>query len=430
MAKKVEEKKKEVTSTPKSTKSTKTKKDTVKKIVKEEVKPVVEKKVEKVKPVVESKDEELLLDNKTNGKGILIFVGIICLALGVLGGILFGKQLSKKDKKTEKEVVTQIEEKIEKVYSCEFNSDDAIVSLNEDNMVSNLELYQTLKDDYGIQSLINIIDKKILEKKYPDELNNAKNEAKATIKQLEDAYKDELQQAIQYYTGYQTVDAYQDYLYVAYLQNLAVEEYVKKQFDENDIKKYYDEEIVGDIKLRHILITPETSSDMTDAEIKAAQDEAKEKIEAIISELKNTNAKDIENKFIELAKEQSDDKTTKNNGGSLGFVNKGTLSEYYENVINEAYKLKDGEYSTKVIETTLGYHVVLRTESKEKDTLENVKDTIIETLVTEYMNNNGEAIVNYMDNVRKEAGMKFNDKNLETKYNTYINNLIKSYKQN
>lgn len=417
MAKKADEKKKEGIST---SKSTKVKKDTVKKTVKEKNEPIIEK---------EKQNEELLFEKKTKSNNLLILVGIICLGLGLLGGVFFGKQLNKKDNNTEKEIVKEVEEKIEQVYSCEFNSDEAIVSLNDNEMVSNLELYQTLKDDYGLQSLVNIIDKKILEKKYPDELKNAKDEAKATIKQLQEAYQDELEQAIQYYTGYQTIDAYQDYLYIAYLQNIALEDYAREQIDEDDIKKYYDEEIVGDIKLRHILITPVTSSDMTDVEIEAAQEEAKEKAEAIITELKQTSKEELENKFIELAKEQSDDKTTKNNGGSLGFVNKGTLSDYYENVIDEAYKLKDNEFSTKVIETALGYHVILRTESKEKDSLENIRDSIIETLTTDYLNSNAEVVITSMDNLRKEAGMKFIDKNLEKKYNSYINDLIKAYKQ-
>lgn len=425
MEKKIEEKKKGKASVSKTTK------ETVKKIVKKEVIPKEVSK-EKVEEVIKEDKIEVQTDNnkKGNKKIIIALVCVLCLGLGIGGGILIDKQLNKDKKATpEKEIVKEIEEKIEKVYSCEFDKDDAIVSFDNIDMISNLELYNKLKSDYALQSLINIIDKRILEEKYPDELDNAKEQAKETMKQLENAYGDELEQAIQYYTGYQTADAYQDYLYIEYLQNLVVDEFAKKQINEKSIKDYYDKEIVGDIKVRHILITPVTTSAMTDAEIKAAKDEAKEKAEAIITELKKTDKDKIESKFIELAKEQSSDKATKDNGGSLGFINKDTLSEYYENIVDAAYKLKDGEFSTSVVETTMGYHVVLRTESKEKASLEDAKEQIVEKLVNNYITSNGAAIINAMDNIRKEAGMKFNDKELEKKYNTYIKDLIKTYSE-
>lgn len=373
--------------------------------------------------MVEIKKDKNISVNKT------IIASIICLVVGVVGGILVGKQLNKKDPEVEKEIVTEIEEKIETVYSCEFNKDNAIVTFNDEEMISNLQLFESLKSDYALKSLIDMIDKKILEEKYPDELKNAKSEAASTMKELKNNYGDELEQAIQYYTGYATADAYENYLYIAYLQDLAINDYAKSQITEKDIKKYYDEEIVGDIKIRHILITPKTSSDMTDSEISAATKEAQEKVEAIIAELGKTDKNNLEDKFIELAKEQSEDKATKNNGGSLGFINKDTLSEYYENVVNAAYSLKDGEYSTKVIETAMGYHVILRTESKEKESLENIKEQIIETLVMNYINNNSVAVINSMDSLRKDAGMKFNDKDLEKKYQEYIQELIKAYSQ-
>ena len=101
-------------------------------------------------------------------------------------------------------------------------------------------------------------------------------------------------------------------------------------------------------------------------EKKEAENEAKEKINAIITELKNTNKEDVKAAFASLARENSNDESTKDNGGSLGFINKNTLSSSYDELVSAAYNLKDGEYSTSVITTELGYHVILREETKEK----------------------------------------------------------------
>lgn len=309
------------------------------------------------------------------------------------------------------------------------NGDEAVVTLKDDSKISVNELYEELKNDYALQTLINLIDKSILEKEYPDDLEDATKSAESTIKQLEVAYGDDLEQAIQYYTRYQTVDAYKDSLYISYLQNLAIEEYAKKQIDEKEVEKYYKDEIVGDFKISHILITPDVTSDMTDAEKKVKETEAQALVDTIIAELKKTKKDNLEERFSELAKEYSKDSTTKDNGGSLGFVNKGTLSSAYDEVIDAAYKLKDGEYSAKVITTELGYHVILRTESKEKDSLENVRDSILETLASEYLTNNTVANIKAMQELRKKYDMSIVDSELQDQYATYVQNLINKYTQ-
>ena len=218
-------------------------------------------------------------------------------------------------------------------------------------------------------------------------------------------------------------------MYINYLQNLAIQEYAKKQIDEKEVEKYYKNEIVGDIKISHILITPEVTKEMTDAEKKTKEEEAKKTVNTIIAELKKTKKDTIETRFSELAKEYSKDSTTKDNGGSLGFINKGTLSSAYDEVIDTAYKLKDGQYSTSIIETELGYHVILRTESKEKDSLENVRDSILETLTDEYLKANTVTNIKAMQELRKEYDMSIVDSELQEQYANYVQNLINTYTQ-
>ena len=304
------------------------------------------------------------------------------------------------------------------------NGDEAVVTLKDGSMVSVNELYEAVKDDYALLSLVNLVDKKVLEKEYKNKIEEAKKYAENNIAQLESYYGDQLVDAIKQNTDYTSIEGYQEYIYISYLQNLAIEDYCKDQITEKQIKKYYEKEIVGDIKVSHILITADVTDDMTDEEKKNAETEAKDKIDAIIAELKKTDKKEIAEKFAELAKEQSMDESTKENGGSLGFINKDTLSSEYDELVTAAYNLKDGKYSTKVITTELGYHVVLRTETKEKAALEDVKEDITETLASEYLAENSVAAVKALQEIRKDYELEIVDNELKSQYAAYMQNLL------
>ena len=100
---------------------------------------------------------------------------------------------------------------------------EAVVTLKDDAKISVNDLYNKLKDQYGLEALISMIDKMILEDKYSSDLDAAKESSESTMTQLKDAYGDDLLSAIQYYTSYNTLEDYQDSLYVSYLQNKAID---------------------------------------------------------------------------------------------------------------------------------------------------------------------------------------------------------------
>lgn len=309
------------------------------------------------------------------------------------------------------------------------NGDEAVVTLKDGSKISVNELYESVKNDFALQAMVNLVDKKILEDSYSDKVEEAKKYADDIMTQYESLYGDQLLSLIQQQTGYQSLESYKDSIYVNYLERLAIEDYCKKQITDKEINAYYKDEIVGDIKVSHILISPKTTDDMTDEEKAAAETEAKEKIEAIISELKKTNKNDVADKFAELAKEQSQDESTKNNDGSFGFINKNTLSSAYDELVSAAYKLKDGEYSTSIITTELGYHVILRTETKEKASLEDVKEDILETLGAEYLEENQVSAVKALQEKRKEYGVEIVDSELKAQYAELIQNQIAAYQE-
>ena len=313
------------------------------------------------------------------------------------------------------------------------NGDDAVVKFKNGNMISVNDLYNEVKDDLALKSLINMIDTNILEKEYKDEIENAKDYADSTIEGMKEQYGDEetLLQAIQYYTGYATIDAYKESIYLSYLQNLAIEDYAKDQVTDKEIKKYYEDEVYGDVSINHILITPDVKEDATEEDKKKAEEKAKEKAEDLIKKLNEAkkNKEDVSKVFGELAKENSKDDATKNKKGSLGFVNYGTMSSEYDALLDEAYKLNDGEYSKEVITTTLGYHIVYRVEIKEKTSLKDSKKSIVETLSQEKLANDKTLAIYALKNLRNKYGVEITDDELQKQYAAFIQNSIASAQQ-
>ena len=214
-----------------------------------------------------------------------------------------------------------------------------------------------------------------------------------------------------------------------YKRNLAVKDYAKDQISDSEVEKYYNENIKGDIQVSHILITPEVKDDMTDDEKEAAEKKAKEEAEKLIKKLQK--ADDVTKTFKSLAKKNSDDEATAEKGGNLGYINTDTLSSDYGTFADEAYKLNDGEYTTEPVKSNLGYHIILRTKSKDKAALEDVKDSIVTKLSEELISNDATISVNALQSIRKKYGMEIVDSELNKQYSNYIQNaLAKAVEQN
>ena len=266
---------------------------------------------------------------------------------------------------------------------------------------------------------------------YKDYKDTASKNAQAYIDAFIEQYggKDKFLEALQSQTNYQTIDAYQNYLYLANLQSHAIEEYAKTKITDKEIKAYYDDEAIGDMEINHILITADVKDGAKDDEKKKAEEAAKKTVNEIIEKLKTAkkNKEDITEVFTKLAKEYSKDDSTKDKGGALGKINLGDLDSKYDELLNSAKKLKDGEYSTSVITTELGYHVILKVKSYEKDTLDNLKNKIVETLADRYITKNKNSIgLNALQHYRKEYGMEIQDDEIKKQYSNYIQNSLAS----
>lgn len=308
------------------------------------------------------------------------------------------------------------------------NGEEAVVTFKNGDKISANDLYNELKDKYALDATISLIDTKILEKEFKDDVDEAKSYAKETIDSMKKTYdgEEKLLEAIQYYTGFSTIEAYQDFIYLNYLQDKAAEGYAKVLVTDKQVQKYFDDVYFGDISINHILITPSVKSGATNEETKKAESDAKKKAEEVITKLNEAKkaGKDIKEEFKSLAKEYSDDDATKKKGGELGYINLNNLSSNYDELVNAAVKLKDGEYSTKVITTELGYHVILRVKQKDKGTLKDASDTIRTILSQDTLQKDADIKVKAMKYYREEYGVKIIDSELSSQYNHYMSNAL------
>lgn len=300
----------------------------------------------------------------------------------------------------------------------------AVVNFKEGtNAISANELYEDLKESYALDSLLNLIDKKILEEKYASEMDSAKESAKNTLKSMKDSYGEDV--IIQYYGS---VARYESSLYLSALRQNAIKDYAKSLVKEDEIKSYYDKNVYDDIVVDHILITTGITDETTDEEKTNLENDAKNKIKEIQEKLDKADNK-LE-KFKELAKEYSKDEATKDNGGSLGAINTGTLPSSYDEILKVARNLKDGEYSKDLITTELGYHVIFRESTNEKPSLDDKKEEIINTLADEKIAADSTIQITAMDELRKEFNMNITDSEINKKYSNYIANSIANARNN
>ena len=299
----------------------------------------------------------------------------------------------------------------------------AVVTFDDESIsLSANDLYNKMKEQYALEVLLQLIDKQVLEKELPDDIEAEKETAKNTAKSMTETNGEDV---INSYFG--SVDNYTNYLYINNLQQKAILNYAKTKVTDKEVQAYYDKNIYGDVTVDHILIKTNVTDDTSSEDKEKLETEAKNKINEIIDKLNKADNK--LDTFKELAKEYSDDDVTKDNGGSLGAINTDTLSSSYDELLKAARNLEDGKYSTELITTELGYHVIYKESSAEKPQLDDVKDDILTTLGQQKLNDDATMSITAMEELRKKYGMDIQDDDLKQKYSNYIANSIAAARQ-
>ncbi|MEC8957287.1 MAG: peptidylprolyl isomerase [Nitrospinota bacterium] len=181
----------------------------------------------------------------------------------------------------------------------------------------------------------------------------------------------------------------------------------KINISNEDVKKYYEEnkskfQRPEAYHARHILAAyfpPEALRNQTIKELKKNKEffarMAEEKIDKVIEELKKGAD------FKELAKNQSDDESSRETGGDLDYIYKGIFDESFDEA---AEKLNPGEISEK-IKTRFGFHVIQLIEKKppELATFDEMKPGIQKHLFLEEAK---KQVASYIEELKQTASIE------------------------
>ena len=297
-------------------------------------------------------------------------------------------------------------------------SKDTVVAFNKSKITAQ-NLYDEIKKN-SIETLVEMMDKKILSKDYPEN-DDEKKYIDDQISQIKSYYKDDdsYLAVIKQYFGVDTEKEFKEKLSIQYKRQQAVKDYVLKHIKDDEIEKYYNENVYGDIKASHILIAVNVKDDASDEEKEKVKKEAYNKAKEIIEKLNNGED------FKKLAKKYSEDSTNAKNGGDLGYFNKDAMDPSFWEA---ALKLEKDKYTTEPVESAYGYHIILKTGEKEKKSLKSMKDEIKEKLRDEKMDSDKSLFYETLKDIRNDKKMTFGDSELEKLYDDYMDNLIKNAK--
>lgn len=249
------------------------------------------------------------------------------------------------------------------------NGENAVVTFEGVDAISSEDLYKVLKANNGASTIMNLIDTKILNKLYEtskDERSYISENIKTAKKGAKDANVS-LSTYATYYYGVSTESDLEDYFSLNYKRDLWYTDYSKESVNEKQLKDYYEDVYFGDIEAKHILISVDAASDATDEQKTEAENKALEKAKEVIEKLNKGE------KFDDLAKQYSSDKSTSSKGGSLGKIN---IGDYAVEVLNALNKLENGKYSSEPVKSSYGYHIVYKVSQDEKKSLEDAEDYI------------------------------------------------------
>jgi peptidyl-prolyl cis-trans isomerase D len=147
----------------------------------------------------------------------------------------------------------------------------------------------------------------------------------------------------------------------------------KPQITDAEVQQYYTQNqsnynVDAQVKVRHILISVDPNAGA------AADAAAKAKAQGILDQLRKDNGKD----FADLAKKNSDDPGSKDQGGELGWIKHGVTVPQFDQT---AFAQQPGQISG-LVRTQFGYHII-QTEDKQEahvKPLSEVRNSIVDIL--------------------------------------------------
>jgi peptidyl-prolyl cis-trans isomerase C len=191
---------------------------------------------------------------------------------------------------------------------------------------------------------------------------------------------------------------------------IVLERELKISVSDDDVKKFYNDnpskfEQPEMVRASHILLStrdPETNKELPDDQKAAKRAKAEEL-------LKRARAGED---FAKLARENSEDPGSKDNGGEYQFP-RGQMVPQFEAA---AFSLKTNEISD-IVTTQYGYHIIKLTEKipAKKVELAKVEADIKDYLKQQQMQKRQQDLQDYLDKLKKDCSIQILDENLKPK---------------
>ncbi len=263
------------------------------------------------------------------------------------------------------------------------------------------DLYTTLYETYGINSLITYIQNEVFSNAIEpsdDLISEATLQAEADITYLKQYYGEEYETVLieflnQY--GYSNPEDLQTHYLTTLMAQEVYNNYVEANFDE--LFDAYAEEKNPRV-ISHILVGMEDPNNPTDAE--------NEKLNTVKEALAQEDAD-----YALIAEQYSDDTGSAVDGGSLGIVDTDSVENFVPEFKDAVYTVNEGEM-TEWIQTDYGMHII-KVDATSKENLKEV-DTINDTLLAYYPELYGKILwdecvkqnISFSDNTELEAEIK------------------------
>lgn len=289
---------------------------------------------------------------------------------------------------------------------------EIIASVDGKDFVAD-DLFDELKEQYGSNNLLNMVDKYIISKEVKDD-SDAKTKAKENLESIRSQYESagyEWETVLTQY-GYSNEDELLNELTTSIQKENVAKQYLKDNLTDAEINEYYENQVYGTYTVKHILIKPATTDSMTDEEKSAAEDAAKAKAQEVIDKLNNGED------FTSLVKEYSEDTGSVDNEGLVENFTKGDVDDAF---FTETNNLKNGEYSKEPVKSSYGYHVILRVSSTDKKALKDIKDEVMEKIVENKLSDDSTLYTKTWVDIRKKYNFTINDTTLKNAYEKTIN---------
>ena len=280
------------------------------------------------------------------------------------------------------------------------NGEEVIVQIGEKTITAD-NLYLDMKENYTISLLIQKIDNIILSELYPEdnEMKTAVNEtADYYIATYETYYGNTVDQFLSS-NGYKNRDDYLEKLKLDYRRNKYYKEYVKSLITDKEINDYYNNNVFGSIGTKYISISIDDT------------ERSKIVLQTILNELKSGSTyEEVVKKFKADIKYQD-----------LEYIDFDTeIDTSYLNILK---KLSDNTYSTVPLQSSTDYKIIFRTDQKDKEELDTIKDKIINKIANYKEANDKTLYYKALNKLRADNKVVIKDTELATKYENYIRDI-------